>query len=148
MDGFRLSPGITPVLTDLAVLALPLALAVGYLAAERRGVEVALGGVTGVLGLVKLLTDWHDLLDLPVALGGLAIGGSTIATALDLRAVDRLPGPAWRAFGLLAVLVGAIKIRTDFLDPFDVELAALILALGLMVLAARGIFARFRGLPT
>lgn len=144
MSGFLLSPGITPLITDLAVLALPLGLALGYLLHPPRGFELGLAAVTLALGLVKLATDPFDLLDLPVALGGILIGGSLLAHAVDHPVLAWMPGPLWRSFGVLAVAVGAFKIATDPYDPFDVELAALVLGLGGLFASARGSFGKFR----
>ena len=143
MSDFRLSPGITPFLTDVWVVALPLALAVGYAWGDRRGLEIALGLVTFGLGTVKLVTDYSDLLDLPVALGGIAIGLAVIVVALDRPELRWMPGLLWRALGVLAIGVGLYKVLKDFYDPFDIELAALLAGLGVWFALARGRYARF-----
>ncbi len=144
MSDFNLSPGITPEVVGVAVIALPLALAVGYAVRPRGGVELSLGLVTMALGAFKFWTDWNDPGDVVVAVGGITVGLTVIGVALDRPELRWLPGPLWRAFGGLAVAVGLYKVGTDFLDPFDIELGALVAALGLWVLLARGPFDRFR----
>lgn len=143
---FQLSPGITPVLVDLATIFLPIAVALGYGLRGRVGFEVSIGLVTMVLGGIKLVTDWNDALDLPLAIGGITVGLTVIASALDRRELAWMPGPVWRVFGAFAVFVGLYKVYSDFLDPFDIELGALLAGLGLWVVLARDTFARFRRL--
>jgi|HubBroStandDraft_3_1064219.scaffolds.fasta_scaffold632718_1 hypothetical protein len=142
--GFELSPGITPVVVDLGVIALPLVIAVGYSLRPRGGFEIAIGLVTLLLGTFKLLTDWSDAYDLPLAVGGILLGFTVIGVALDRPELDWMPGAFWRIFGLLAIGVGLYKIYSDFYDPFDIELGALVAGLGAWVFLARDRFARFR----
>jgi hypothetical protein len=144
---FQLSPGITPVVVDLAVVLLPLGVAAGYSLGGRRGVEVAIGLVTMTLGAVKLYTDWNDAYDLPLALGGLTVGWTVVGVALERREIGWMPGPVWRGFGALAIVIGLYKIWGDFYDPFDIQLGALVAGMGLWVLLANGAFSRFRGVP-
>ncbi|HTT26733.1 MAG TPA: hypothetical protein VMH90_07230 [Thermoplasmata archaeon] len=144
MSAFNLSPGITPEVVGLATIALPLAIAVGYGVRGRAGFEIAIGLVTMALGLYKFATDWNDPWDLPLAIGGITVGLTVIGAALDRPELRWMPGPVWRACGAFAVFIGLWKVGSDFLDPFDIELGALLAGLGLWVLLARDTFARFR----
>lgn len=142
MTGFVLSPGITPLLTDLFVLELPVALGVSYAWRGARGFELALALNAVALGLVKLVTDYGDPGDLPVAIGGLVAGA--------LFALEPLKRPAWsrrQASALLVVgpvsgLIGLAKAALDFYDPFDLLLSDLLIVLGVLLtavaLTARG----------
>ena len=71
MSGFVLSPGITPELAEAFVVELPLALALGAIGDGRRGLWTALGVNAALLGAIKLVTDYSDPLDVPVAFSGL-----------------------------------------------------------------------------
>lgn len=132
MTGFVLSPGITPLLTDLFVLELPVALGVAYAWRGARGFELALALNAVALGLVKLVTDYGDPGDVPVAIGGLVAG--------TLFALESLKRPAWtrRQASALAVvcgLIGVAKAALDFYDPFDLLLSDLLMVLGVLLTA-------------
>ena len=73
MDGFQLSPGITPFLTDLFVSLVPLALGLelGLFRGRGRWSPALAGGLLS-MALVKIATDPTDLPDLLVALWGAA----------------------------------------------------------------------------
>lgn len=131
MSGFNLSPGITPLLTDLFVVQVPIALALGYAIRTGRGFQFAFGLYAVVLGAIKLYTDYTDLLDLPVAFGGI-VGGLGVL-AISVRPAWRLGRSIRRVGAVLLVLIGAIKVARDFYDPFDVLLADLILGSGLFL---------------
>lgn len=133
MTGFVLSPGITPLLTDLFVLELPLALGFAYAWRGARGFELALALNAIALGVVKLVTDYRDVGDLIVAIGGLIAG--------TLFALESLKRPAWtrrQTTGLLVAgvavgLIGVTKAAVDFYDPFDLLLADLLMVLGVLL---------------
>lgn len=129
MSGFVLSPGITPMLTDLFVLELPIALGVGFFAARGRGFEIVFAANLLLLGIIKAITDYADLPDLVVAVSGI-IGGS-VWLELAVRRVprERPYGGLLAALGPLLVVVGAIKL-TDFYDPFDLLLADAVIVAG------------------
>lgn len=123
MTGFELSPGITPALTDIFVVGVPLLIGLGYLLAGRRGFEFAFGASAVVLGAVKLYTDYTDPFDVVVALAALLGGGfwlryAGLGRGWTGRAVSTT---AWVG-GLGCVVVGLLKLR-DFYDPFDILLA-------------------------
>lgn len=134
MDGFQLSPGITPLLTDLAVAALPLALAGGLVLGRDRGLLMALGLVTLVLGLVKVATDWSDLWDLVVALGAVIIGTSAIARPVLPSRPPRIVARLAAVGGGIGLFLGAYKALSDFYDPFDLELALMTFAVAAILL--------------
>jgi peptidoglycan/LPS O-acetylase OafA/YrhL len=141
MSNFLLSPGITPELADVFVIAVPLAVGFGYLLAGRRGFELAVSLAAIVLGGIKLYTDYQDLPDVAVALAAI-LGGALWA----LRSNGFLPQSrgmriAGAVVGAAAVLVGVVKLR-DFYDPFDLLLADTTILSG----AALWLYAR-RGLP-
>ncbi len=73
MDGFQLSPGITPFLTDLFVGLVPLALGLelGLFRGRGRWSPALAGGLLS-MALVKIATVPTDLPDLVVALWGAA----------------------------------------------------------------------------
>jgi hypothetical protein len=125
VDGFHLSPGITPLLTDLFVAAVPLALGIGYLLGRSRGVETALGGSAVALGLVKLFTDYPDLRDDLVAFAALLAGLAFLSHAFRPDWSSRIPRLLAGVGAAVLLLVGAYKIYSDFYDPFDVLLADL-----------------------
>ena len=127
MTAFNLSPGITPELVGVVVLEFPLLVALLYSLRRDRGVEWAFALNALGLGLVKLGTDYADPGDLAVALSGI-FGG--------LLLLYRSIGPPMRPSGSAAFLgvvvagIGAIKAARDFFDPFDLVLAAVLLAVG------------------
>lgn len=147
MTGFELSPGITPLLADAAVVVLPLAIAAGVLAGGRRCLLVALGAVTAVLGLIKVLTDWGDLKDLVVGLAGVGVGLAAVIETLDVPALRTLPRALEIALGAAGVLVGTYKVVSDFYDPFDAELGALTASVALQVVVARSLRRRGASVP-
>jgi hypothetical protein len=130
MSVFLLSPGITPELTDVFVIELPLALAVGYLFGRRTGFEVAFALNALALGVVKLVTDFPDVWDDLVSFSALFGGGLWLVTTL--RMVDGRSSLRWvsAAAGLFFVLVGLAKL-TDFYDPFDLLLADAVIVSGI-----------------
>jgi hypothetical protein len=132
MSSFRLSPGITPELTDLFVVVVPLAVGFGYLLWRRRGFELAFALSAIVLGGIKLYTDSPDLPDDVVA-GSAILAG--VLWALLATGAFRIRRGSWIP---VAVLGGFVKLR-DFYDPFDLLLADCIMVAGLaIVLYARG----------
>jgi hypothetical protein len=133
---FQLSPGITPELTDIFVIELPLALALGYLLDRRTGFELAFALNAVALGVIKFVTDfsdpWDDLVSLGAVLGGglwmgITHGWTNHHRALRIVAV---------AVGVFALVVGLIKLD-DFYDPFDLLLADSVIASGIALLAYR-----------
>lgn len=130
MSSFLLSPGITPELTDVFVIELPLALAAGYLFGRRGGFEYALAANALVLGLIKVVTDFADPWDDAVSLAAL-LGGALWILTIGGRRSDRtrLRGSIALA-GLAFVALGILKIVTDFYDPFDILLADTAIAAG------------------
>jgi hypothetical protein len=120
---FLLSPGITPELTDVFVIGVPLAVGLGGLLFGRRGLEVAFGASAVALGAIKFATDLTDLGDDLVALGATLGGLGWVFLALRPMPRGRLFRALVVLFGVFAVVVGLIKIRDDFYDPFDLLLA-------------------------
>lgn len=137
MSGFALSPGLTPALTDAFLLEIVLAIGVGRLLDRDRGLETALALNAVALSVVKLVTDWGDLPDVPVGIAG-AVAGLTLLlrTWGGAPSLFRSPWPA-RLLGGLAALLGAIKGFGDFYDPFDLTLGTVLVVVGAW-LAIRG----------
>lgn len=133
MSVFLLSPGITPEITDIFVIGFPIALGLGYLLRRRIGFEVAFVLNALALAGVKLATDyfdpWDDAVTLATLLGAtywsLALRG-TLSRAGTYRGVVG-------AAALLVVLIGILKIVTDFYDPFDILQADATIVAGLAV---------------
>ncbi|MCI4350580.1 MAG: hypothetical protein L3K15_03595 [Thermoplasmata archaeon] len=130
MDGFRLSPGITPFLTDLFVVELPIAVALGFLLGRSRGVFGTLGANALALGAIKVVTDYPDLPDDVVAFAALVAGGFFLLLGLRASARVHRPTPVVAFGGVLLVAIGVLKIYSDFYDPFDVLLADLTFVAG------------------
>jgi hypothetical protein len=132
MTGFLLSPGLTPELTDVFVIEVPLALGAGMILARRTGLGWALLLNLLVLGIIKYLTDASDLHDDIVSIGAMV---SAIAVGLSLR-VPRVRGLRVFEFllGLFALGIGIWKAVSDFYDPFDLLLSDMLMLAGLWLL--------------
>ncbi|MGI0132936.1 MAG: hypothetical protein ACREDK_07615 [Thermoplasmata archaeon] len=135
MDAFSLSPGITPTITDIFVVALPIVIGFGYAIARQRGVLAAFAANGIALGLVKVYTDWSDVLDLLVAVFVLAGAIAILVPALRPERDVSHPSVAWRALGAVVLFLGALKIALDFYDPFDVLMADVGVVTGLWLVA-------------
>ncbi len=128
-DAFLLSPGITPLLTDLVLVEFVLLSGALYRLAGPRGFEAAVALNALLLGAIKLATDYTDLLDLPVALAGL-VGGLFCLVGLAGRPRrPRLPKGLVRTLALVLGAVGLLKAGLDFYDPFDLLLSAVVMVL-------------------
>jgi len=129
---FALSPGITPAIVDVVVLEFPVAVAAGLHFAGRRGVLAAFALNSVGLGAYKFATDYTDFWDAVLALAAVALGLVILAVAMGRP----LPGPwpAWTVVGVIAMSLAAIKVRTDFYDPFDLLLSVVLGLLGVYVL--------------
>ncbi|MCI4320162.1 MAG: hypothetical protein L3K23_08555 [Thermoplasmata archaeon] len=123
MSEFLLSPGITPELTDLFAVELPLAIAAGFLLGRARGFGWAFGLNALALGAIKFITDYRDPGDDIVAAAAVIAGLVFLGQAVAPQLLARLPKLALVVGGLLLIVIGAIKIRADFYDPFDLLLA-------------------------
>jgi len=143
MSGFALSPGITPELTDAVILesALLLAVLIAWRGAEGAQLAVALNAVA--LGAIKLATDYSDLGDLPVALAGVGAGAFVLWANLGDPTRYRPHRAAEIGVGAVLMAIGATKATLDFYDPFDLLLAALVIAIGLWLVLGR--YGRPRG---
>ena len=136
MSGFLLSPGITPELTDVFVLELPIALGVGYLLGGRRGFELAFAANAVVLAIVKLVTDYFDPWDDAVALSALFAGGLWIGVREGGGVGGRAARTILGVVGIASLLFGLLKL-TDFYDPFDLLLADAAIVSGIALLVLR-----------
>ena len=135
MGSFQLSPGITPELVSTVVVAFPLVLMAGYLLGRGRGFEAAFAASAVALSVVKFLTEPGDLGDDVVALVGAAAGATMLRLALVSGGRFPVPRPGLALVGLLGVLIGAVKAIGDPLDPYDLLLAAVLLASGAFLVA-------------
>lgn len=135
LDAFSLSPGITPTLTDIFVVELPILLGILYVAAGRRGVEAGFALNAIVLGAIKVYTDLADPWDDAVAIAALVGGLIVLLPALSAarRRARGSNGP--RAVGMVVLFLGVLKIALDFFDPFDVLLADVCVVTGLWLIA-------------
>lgn len=123
--GFVLSPGITPALVSAVSIELPLSFGLAFVVQGARGLEFAVLLNTFALSVVKVVTDYSDPYDMAVTAGALLAG--LAMTGLVLR-----PGRPGRrgsragamVAGLSGIALGAFKILTDPLDPFDTFLSA------------------------
>lgn len=130
VTGFQLSPGITPELTGAVVIALPLAIGIGYLVWGRVGFELTFAGFAILMGAIKGWTDLADPPDLGVALA--AIGGGATWVALRGTVWGDARSRTYFGFlvGLVSLVAGLVKVQ-DFLDPFDLLLADCAIVCGL-----------------
>lgn len=145
MNSFLLSPGITPLLTDLFVLEFPVALGLAYAVRRGSGVELVVALNVVALGLVKLVTDYGDTKDLFVALAGVAGGLVVLSRWLPGPAVGRALRFIERLVGVLIIPIGLYKAVGDFYDPFDLLLADLIMVAGVWIIF--GVQAKTRAPP-
>jgi hypothetical protein len=130
VSNFILSPGISPELTDVFVVGVPLALGLGYLFWQRTGFELALASSALTLGLIKLVTDYSDPWDVGVALAAI-LGGIAwilISTGFVKRILAARP-VRW-ILGFFCIGLGVLKLR-DFYDPFDLLLADSTIVVGM-----------------
>ena len=139
MDGFILSPGITPELTGIFAIELPLALGLGALVDRQRGVYVAAAANGVILAGIKIWTDWADAFDLLLSVAALA--ASVLWSVRVLENSLRLRWPrttVWPALvGVVAVVLSVFKLVTDLFDPFDLFLADIALVAGLALAIPR-----------
>lgn len=135
VNGFLLSPGITPLLTDWSLVAFVLLPGLGAAWGGRRGFLVGFLLVGVGLAAVKLVTDWFDPFDDVIAVGALA--GALGWAARDLRVSLRAERHAYLAVGLFALLTGLLKVYSDFYDPFDLLVALTGVVGGLALLGPR-----------
>lgn len=141
MEAFQLSPGITPLLTDVVLAEFVLLLAALHLWRGRDGLEAAVALNALLLGAIKLVTDYNDLLDVPVALAGI-VGGLAYLVRLRVpRPARRPPGAATLVLATGVGALGVLKLLLDFYDPFDLLLAllAIVLAAWWFASARRGV---------
>ncbi len=122
MSGFLLSPGITPELTDVFVVELPIVVGLGYLFGKRTGFEIAFALNALALGVVKGVTDYLDLPDVIVAAAAIVGGALWLAVATGQLPPGRARRTVFPVLAPIFVIVGLSKL-TDFYDPFDILLA-------------------------
>jgi hypothetical protein len=151
VTGFALSPGITPALTDVFVVELPILLGVGYFLGRRRGFEVVFALNAIALGAVKLYTDWADPPDVVISVAAVASGAGWLLALANVGAGGVRPRgafPGAGAIGVFGLAAGAWKAWHDFYDPFDLLLAdaALISGLALIAYALRRVWPALRWL--
>ncbi len=130
---FDLSPGITPLLTDIFVLLVPLSIGLEQVARRTPLVgSLALPGCLLLMASIKLFTDYSDPPDALLAGWGVLLS-LTLPSVYLIRAESIGRGRALTflvALGAGGVLLGAIKVRTDFFDPFDLLLSVLLVLAG------------------
>lgn len=136
MDAFQLSPGITPLLTDVLLVEFVLLAGGLYRLAGPRGFEFAVALNAFVFGAIKLVTDYTDLLDLPVALAGVVAGGLFLARLVPRSWRWSAPATLVRSGALVLGVIGVAKVALDFYDPFDVLLGLLEMVLAFWWLTA------------
>ncbi len=122
MSSFLLSPGITPEITDVFVVELPIALGLAYLWGRRYGFEVAIALNALALGAVKWVTDYFDLPDVLVALAALVGGALWLANLSGRLPESRLRRAGYAMIAPIFAVIGLAKLF-DFYDPFDILLA-------------------------
>ena len=137
MAGFNLSPGITPFITNVALIVVVVSL--GFAAVLSRKSSFAIYWVLGIdtfaVSLIKVYTDFFDFWDLVLAL--FAVFESVLLFLACFRRSSFL-GLGVRAFSvvlaLLSISFSILKIAFDFYDPFDALLSCLGIIAGLSIL--------------
>jgi hypothetical protein len=123
-EGFLLSPGITPFITDASLVLYVLGPAIGAIVGGRRGLIASFAAVSVLVSIIKLVTDWSDLWDDVVS----------VARA-DARAqAGEPPRASFLMLGAAAVALGFVKVISDFYDPFDMLVAFSAIIAGLALL--------------
>jgi hypothetical protein len=135
MSDFLLSPGITPLLTDTALVLFLSAIGAGAALGGRRGFVLGLGVAGTLVGAIKLYTDWADLKDDLIAL--VAIAAVLYWAIATERPTARTGFPRGLAYAgaVVAILTGLYKTGGDFYDPFDLLVAFSALLAGIGVTA-------------
>ena len=137
MTGFNLSPGITPFITDVALIGVVVSL--GFAAVLSRKNSFAIYWVLGIdslaVSLFKVYTDLFDFWDLVLAL--FVVFESVLLFLACFRGSSFLRLGV-RAFSvvlaLLSISFSILKISFDFYDPFDVLLSCLGIIAGFSIL--------------
>ena len=128
MSDFVLSPGITPLITEVAILGFVLSYGVAS-AIHFRNWRISpslmvLAIDTLAIGTFKIYTDYFDFWDLLLSLvimtESLAVLGFRLKGPLN-RSLSSIGA----AIGIIGVLFSVDKIVFDFYDPFDLLLACL-----------------------
>ncbi|MCI4347809.1 MAG: hypothetical protein L3J97_04225 [Thermoplasmata archaeon] len=134
MTGFLLSPGITPALVSACSVELPLTLGLAYVLYRGRGLEVAIGLNAVAFAAIKIYTDFSDVFDLVIAVVVLFAG---VVWLVLSRSPTRSPSGLIRGVSFLlaalALPLGALKVISDFYDPFDTFVACLGIVAGALL---------------
>jgi hypothetical protein len=132
-EGFLLSPGITPFITDASLVLYVLGPAIGAIVGGRRGLIASFAAVSVLVSIIKLVTDWSDLWDDVVSVAGL--GAPLLLARADARAqAGEPPRASFLMLGAAAVALGFVKVISDFYDPFDMLVAFSAIIAGLALL--------------
>ena len=138
MSDFNLSPGITPFITDVAILGFVLSFGLAAFLSRKSGLRPALLvlGVDSVLvSVFKLYTDYTDFWDALLAVIIL------IEALFVIQLGASKPNLQWGltrnlalVIGILGLVLSADKIVSDFYDPFDLLLSCqgILCALGIV----------------
>jgi len=127
MSGFNLSPGITPFITDIAILGFVVSFGLAAFLSRRSGLRPSLLilGIDSVLvSVFKLYTDYADFWDALLAVIIL------IEALFVIQSGSRKPKlrsgftrKLALVFGIVGLVLSADKILSDFYDPFDLLLS-------------------------
>jgi len=127
MSGFNLSPGITPFITDIAILCFVISFGLAAFLSRRSGVRPSLLilGIDSVLvSVFKLYTDYTDFWDALLAVIILIEAIFVIQSgSRKLTLQSGLTTKLGLVFGILGIVLSADKILSDFYDPFDLLLS-------------------------
>jgi hypothetical protein len=123
MSGFLLSPGITPTLTDAALVVFLVGLGAGSVLGGRRGFVLGLAAAGTIVGAIKLYTDWADPKDDLIALVAVAAVLFWAVSTVIPTVRTRFPAVLGYAGATIAILTGMYKAGGDFYDPFDLLVA-------------------------
>ena len=138
MTGFSLSPGITPLITEVAIICFALSLGLSAIFSRARFTTfyLAIGLNALTLSLLKIYTDYFDFWD--AFLGLMIAVESVVLMAMQLRESNVRRRYEWvMAITLVLVVLSlsTYKILSDFYDPNDVLLSCSGILAGVAILA-------------
>jgi hypothetical protein len=121
MSGFNLSPGITPLITDIAVAGFALSFGVAFVLSRKDHYNpalIALGINSIALSVFKIYTDYLDFWDVVLSIFILVEGFIALrASYFNNRSI-----PIRLVIYVIAGLVisfSLYKVISDFYDPYD-----------------------------
>jgi hypothetical protein len=138
MSGFNLSPGITPLITDVAFAGFALSFGICFALFQKshpRAIFIALGIDSIALSVFKIYTDYLDFWDVVLSVFILTEGLMTLSVpALENRSILLRLG-IYVVVGL-GIAFSLYKVLSDFYDPYDLLLSCCGIVCGIAIAKA------------